>query len=172
VLAQDLWVGAPVSQLHAGSGVVESTSLALRPQRMYNLTVAQAHTFFVGQGQWLVHNACFQGGKFSELPTSSKTPRHHMPSNASSPLPKNDGPAIQMDLSDHKSTSSWGSSQAAQDYRDGIASMLSNNNWRDAMAIEIRDVRRVASQAGDITKYNQAIRQMLDYARKLGVLAK
>lgn len=26
------------------------------PQRMYNLTVAEAHTFFVGDGQWLVHN--------------------------------------------------------------------------------------------------------------------
>jgi hypothetical protein len=25
-------------------------------QRMYNLTVEEAHTFFVGEGQWLVHN--------------------------------------------------------------------------------------------------------------------
>jgi hypothetical protein len=25
---------------------------------MYNLTVDEAHTFFVGEGQWLVHNAC------------------------------------------------------------------------------------------------------------------
>jgi hypothetical protein len=25
---------------------------------MYNLTVAVAHTFFVGDGQWLVHNSC------------------------------------------------------------------------------------------------------------------
>jgi hypothetical protein len=25
---------------------------------MYNLTVDEAHTFFVGDGQWLVHNAC------------------------------------------------------------------------------------------------------------------
>jgi hypothetical protein len=25
---------------------------------MYNLTVDTAHTFFVGEGQWLVHNAC------------------------------------------------------------------------------------------------------------------
>ena len=25
---------------------------------MYNLTIDQAHTFFVGEGQWLVHNAC------------------------------------------------------------------------------------------------------------------
>ncbi|RMG96564.1 MAG: hypothetical protein D6706_10060, partial [Chloroflexi bacterium] len=25
---------------------------------MYNFTVATAHTYFVGNGQWLVHNAC------------------------------------------------------------------------------------------------------------------
>jgi hypothetical protein len=25
---------------------------------MYNLTVAEAHTYFVGDGEWLVHNAC------------------------------------------------------------------------------------------------------------------
>ena len=25
---------------------------------MFNLTVGEAHTFFVGDGQWLVHNAC------------------------------------------------------------------------------------------------------------------
>lgn len=29
-----------------------------RPQEMYNLTVAVAHTFFVGDGKWLVHNTC------------------------------------------------------------------------------------------------------------------
>jgi radical SAM superfamily enzyme YgiQ (UPF0313 family) len=36
-----------------------------RPQVMYNLTVATAHTFFVGEGQWLVHNTCnaLQNGK-------------------------------------------------------------------------------------------------------------
>lgn len=27
-----------------------------KPQRMYNLTVEGAHTFFVGDGGWLVHN--------------------------------------------------------------------------------------------------------------------
>jgi hypothetical protein len=26
---------------------------------MYNLTVDTAHTFFVGEGQWLVHNECW-----------------------------------------------------------------------------------------------------------------
>ncbi len=25
---------------------------------MYNLSVAEAHTYFVGAGQWLVHNGC------------------------------------------------------------------------------------------------------------------
>lgn len=25
---------------------------------MYNFTVATAHTYFVGDGQWLVHNSC------------------------------------------------------------------------------------------------------------------
>jgi hypothetical protein len=28
---------------------------------MYNLTVDEAHTFFVGDGQWLVHNVCIMG---------------------------------------------------------------------------------------------------------------
>ena len=33
-------------------GVVEQ-----QPQPMYNLTVEEAHSFFVGDGDWLVHNA-------------------------------------------------------------------------------------------------------------------
>jgi hypothetical protein len=39
---------------------------------MYNLTVAEAHTFFVGQGGWLVHNAgpCGGIGKTSEFSLS------------------------------------------------------------------------------------------------------
>lgn len=34
---------------------------------MYNLTVDEAHTFFVGDGQWLVHNAGVCPSQFSEL---------------------------------------------------------------------------------------------------------
>jgi hypothetical protein len=33
-----------------------------KAQKMYNLTVDEAHTFFVGDGQWLVHNICMRGG--------------------------------------------------------------------------------------------------------------
>lgn len=35
---------------------VESLRVVRIAQRMYNLTVAEAHTFFVGEAQWLVHN--------------------------------------------------------------------------------------------------------------------
>ena len=38
------------------TGEVESVEVAAVQQRMYNLTVDVAHTFFVGDGQWLVHN--------------------------------------------------------------------------------------------------------------------
>lgn len=31
------------------------------------------------------------------------------------------------------------------------------------MAIEIMDVRRVAAEAGDLKKYNEAIQEMLEY---------
>jgi len=36
---------------------VHSVALEHRCQPMYNLAVAVAHTFFVGDEQWLVHNA-------------------------------------------------------------------------------------------------------------------
>ena len=39
-------------------GVVQTTSVELHQQPMYNLTVDVAHTFFVGAEQWLVHNTC------------------------------------------------------------------------------------------------------------------
>lgn len=38
-------------------GVVDSVGFSDGPATMYNLTVDEAHTFFVGQGAWLVHNA-------------------------------------------------------------------------------------------------------------------
>ena len=43
--------------------------------------------------------------------------------------------------------------------------MIEKGDWRKAMATEIRDVRRAALQgSGDRTKYNGAVREMLNYA--------
>jgi len=40
---------------------------------------------------------------------------------------------------------------------------------RKAMAIEIRDVRRAALEgSGDMRKYNNALKEMLEYAREVG----
>jgi RHS repeat-associated protein len=54
--ALELQAGDRVWKADGVSGVVQSVEVAPVPQRMYNLTVAEAHTFFVGEQQWLVHN--------------------------------------------------------------------------------------------------------------------
>ena len=42
-----------------------------KTQEMYNLTVDTAHTFFVGESQWLVHNSC--GIDLGDFSPSNKT---------------------------------------------------------------------------------------------------
>lgn len=56
--ALTLVVGDLVQRSDGGFGEVESISFDDDPQAMYNITVAVAHNYFVGDGQWLVHNAC------------------------------------------------------------------------------------------------------------------
>ena len=60
VAARTRTPGAEVRRLDGGYGTVTRVVLAVRVQPMYNLTVAIAHTFFVGDDGWLVHNC---GGK-------------------------------------------------------------------------------------------------------------
>jgi len=84
----------PAGQLHQGdlvrkadgtTGVVQTVEVESHAQVMYNLTVATAHTFFVGEDQWLVHNACtpYQVGRYNELVSQSKPfddlDIHHLP---------------------------------------------------------------------------------------------
>ena len=57
VVAGQLRVGERILQADGTYGVVEAVVFVVDPQPMYNLTVDQAHTFFVGEGAWLVHNA-------------------------------------------------------------------------------------------------------------------
>ncbi|MBI4760291.1 MAG: AHH domain-containing protein [Chloroflexi bacterium] len=56
--AEDLRMGDEIRQADGTTGRVWLTWTVYRTQAMYNLTVDTAHTFFVGEGQWLVHNAC------------------------------------------------------------------------------------------------------------------
>lgn len=56
VTAADLHVDDEIRQANWDKGVVEAIVFTPVPQTMYNFTVATAHTYFVGEGQWLVHN--------------------------------------------------------------------------------------------------------------------
>jgi hypothetical protein len=37
-------------------GTITATERIVQEKMMYNLTVDTAHTFFVGEGEWLMHN--------------------------------------------------------------------------------------------------------------------
>ena len=56
VQAEDLQLGDDIRNADGSTGEVQSITTEETSQEMYNLTVAEAHTFFVGDGQWLVHN--------------------------------------------------------------------------------------------------------------------
>lgn len=57
VAAGNLQVGDELREADWEVGVVEEISFSFQPEVMYNFTVATAHTYFVGDGQWLVHNS-------------------------------------------------------------------------------------------------------------------
>ncbi len=58
VPAGELAKGMHILEADGGYGEVEGFTLERHTQRMFNLTVDEAHTFFVGERQLLVHNAC------------------------------------------------------------------------------------------------------------------
>ncbi|NJL55699.1 hypothetical protein HC928_11210 [bacterium] len=58
VLAADLQPGMAVLSATGTSGAVEALIPTDRAQPMHNLEVDAAHTYFVGAGQWVVHNGC------------------------------------------------------------------------------------------------------------------
>jgi hypothetical protein len=107
----------------------------------------------------------YRGGAHSETSKPGKDGKdsHHMPADDVSPLPRKDGPAIQMDPADHRETLSNGSGLENKQFRKMTESLLNNREWRKALALEIRDVRRIARETGDPRKYNEAMREMLEY---------
>jgi hypothetical protein len=117
----------------------------------------------LGDASRLINKSEFRGGIYGKLKAGADIERHHMPAASISPLTRARGPAIQMNAMDHWATSSWGPGQAADAYRANLQLMIDQGRWRDAMATEIRDVRRAAKEvSNDATKYNQPVREMLD----------
>jgi len=116
----------------------------------------------------------YSGGAYGRISAQKGViERHHAPADSVSPYTTYSGPAIQMDYADHLLTSSRGSSLDAILYRSEVKQLIDGGNMRGAMAMEIRDIRRVAVDGGgSIRKYNPATREMLDYAYGKGWLSK
>ncbi|ALU88908.1 hypothetical protein Hrubri_1703 [Herbaspirillum rubrisubalbicans M1] len=111
----------------------------------------------------------YRGGAHGKTSKPAKDGKdsHHMPADNVSPLKSNEGPAIQMDPLDHKNTSSYGYLKKAAFYRKTVGNLIKNKQWRKALAIEIRDVRKIAKKVGDQRKYNEAMLEMLEYFKCL-----
>jgi RHS repeat-associated protein len=117
----------------------------------------------------------YTGGPHSEtkLPPGDGLDSHHMPAKVVSGLGTDPGPAIKMDPADHHATSSNGKVAGSAIYRANLKTMIADGRMRDAMATEVRDVRRAAEMvSGNMKKYNQAMQQMLEYAKGKGWLSK
>lgn len=78
--AGDLQIGSLVMRADGSYGAVQTLEVKERPQLMYDLTVDTAHTFFVGEGEWLVHNTgCLTiQGDISSFSSSEINAAQHM----------------------------------------------------------------------------------------------
>lgn len=110
-------------------------------------------------------NGKYRGGAHSETkgPVRDGFDSHHMPADDASPLARNNGPAIHMEPSDHHQTSSNGQVSGSYQYRRSIEALIKDGKWREAMEIEIQDVKDIAHRANDPTRYDEAISEMLTY---------
>ena len=109
----------------------------------------------------------YRGGSYGGTKKSG-VESHHAPASSSSPLRKSQGPSVQMEPPDHWDTSSHGrNGTAGVRYRKAIADLVAKGKWREAMAAEIKDIRRIANEADDSRKYNEAISEMLKYFKCL-----
>jgi hypothetical protein len=112
----------------------------------------------------------YRGGAHSETnkPINDGKDSHHMPAKDSSPLEPGQGPAIQMEPKDHRMTASNGTQGLkGAKYRDQLAGLIAQGMWREAILMEIRDIRKIARKTGDSKKYNEAMLEMLEYFRCL-----
>jgi filamentous hemagglutinin len=78
------------------------------------------------------------------------------------PISSADGPAIKMDPLDHQKTASNGNGAKAKEYRAKQKQLLNEGKLEDALQMDIDDIR---SNFGN--KYDDAIKEMQDYARTL-----
>jgi hypothetical protein len=99
----------------------------------------------------------YKGGRYKNLQGGPGIEKHHMPADSVSPLSREDGPAIEMDMLDHRRTASWGSGTDAKNYRDLQKTLIDQGRFDDAIQMDIDNVQSIF---GD--KYDKAILDMID----------
>lgn len=167
VAAGDLSAGDEIYLLDGTVAYVTGSELEQLSEtiKVYNLEVADFNTYFVGDEAVLVHNYQknnnTKGGAYGNVGANGGEV-HHMPANSVSPFSKDAGSAIQMDKLDHMQTKSWGNSLSAQEYRAQQAYLLENGMFKEAVQMDIDDIR---SKFGN--KYDTAILEMIKYINEL-----
>ena len=165
--AGDLIAGDELYLESGDTAVVTGSELEKleEPIRVYNLEVADYNTYFVGDYAVLVHNypdgEKTKGGSFRDV-NASRGPDevgHHMPQNAYDKtigLSRDDAPALLMSQEDHKLTRTFGGrGKATMRMDEGLTA-------RQRLALDIMDIKRLFG-----TKYNEGLRQLIDYAKSL-----
>ncbi len=104
----------------------------------------------------------FAGGKYGTM-SALDGQRHHMPSNAVSPLSTYSGPCIRMRTADHKLTASYGGGSSTKVFQNKERELINEGKFLAAQQLGIDDVRSLFG-----SKYNAAIADMVVYTRSLG----
>lgn len=107
-----------------------------------------------------------KGGSYRQVRAANKGGQvHHMPAKEASPISKENGPAIWMESNDHMKTASYGNSRPARAYRRRQQQLIEQGRMEEAIQMDIDDVRDLFGN-----KYDEAINQMLEYARRQGII--
>ena len=168
--AGDLKVGDTLKEADGTIGTVTGVQTVTQSKQMYNLSVGVAHTYFVGQMGWLVHNqrqpllptppilmtetnaGTYRDLKHAGVEYDNITP-HHMPStgymkrNALDPWSLNEGWAMNMYdpgpkyIGRHTRTTTFSTRLTRIPH-------YANLSPRDALAYDVREVRRIYMEDG------------------------
>jgi len=87
---------------------------------------------------------------------------HHMPADSITELHSYDGPAIAMDIEDHRKTASCGKSNEAKEYRKKQSDLIAQGKFMEAFEMDVADIRE---KFGD--KYDKAIEEAREYAKTI-----
>ena len=157
----DLWIRG--KQVHLPKGF-ENVESILSPKSVHQ----------AAESAWreINNQSGALGGRYSDMtnPGDGSLNKHEMPSFEAYNQGKGitDGhrgelPSIKMDAGDHRMTGSFGISKDAMAYRAKQAQLIAEGKMHAAIQMDIDDI---TSKFG--TKYNDHIKQMLEYATQMG----